>query len=105
MPFYSHRSNDPVLLSVKRMKINLHKLKQIGPNGNLNSLWETAGHIWKALYWICELTKDAKIKNDAWTVREALGQIISKNHHIDLEHFDQAVHKITDSYNKIQERC
>lgn len=104
MAIENYRSSDPVLMSVKRMEINLHKLREIGPFGNPNALWETAGHIWGAVHWICELTKDAKIINDSWNVREALGLIITKNHRADFDNFEHAVHKITESYNKIQQR-
>ena len=100
------KKNDPILMSMERLEMNLHKLKQIGPHGNANSLWETAGHIWGATYWICELTKDAKLINDAWNIRLALSHIIGKNHHIDgdLSTFDIAILKITESCKKIEAR-
>ncbi len=104
MSIPNYRHDDPILMSVKRMELNLHKLKQIGPCGDPNSLWEVAGHIWGAVYWIGELTKDPRIENDAWEIRLALGQIITKNHRADFENFDHAIHKITASYNKIQEK-
>jgi len=96
------RRTDPVHMSLERMERNLHKLKQIGPFGNANSLWETAGHIWGSAYWICELTKDAKIMNDAWAIRLALSHIISKTRPSDQ--FEHAIQKISESYKNIQER-
>ena len=95
------KQNDPVLMSIQRIEMNLHKLKQIGPYGNANSLWETAGHIWSATYWICELTKNPKNINDAWDIRLALSHLISSR---PVDSFEYAIEKITESYKKIGNR-
>jgi len=98
--------NNPVHLSMKRMEMNLRKLKKIGPHGKESALWETAGHIWGAAYWVGELTKDPKIISHVYTIRLALRNLVAKQHEIDTDFsgFEHTVNKITECYKKIHER-
>jgi hypothetical protein len=104
MPHY--RNHQQIEASLNRMEENLMKLRDMESKGESSQLWEAAGNIWGAAYWVGEFTKDQHILNQICDLREELSHLVSKKHLIskDVSGFDKSLQKIESCYREIQNK-
>jgi hypothetical protein len=99
MTLHGPEKIDPIQLSIERLELNLRKLKKATQDPT--SLWETAGHIWSAAYWIGELTKHPDILNHVCELRDALSHVVAQQQVKDIRHFEETVNQIITCYKQL----